>query len=132
MHRVTSKLADFTEETIRDMIVKLILLLTFTALIAWVIIPSENVEIERLSGKYQYTFESQDNLSSIQYLTFYPNESWTYSVEGHSDSGKYKRNGKNVTITGRRFIHEDFRILRNKSLRDSVGRIWKKKDLNRG
>jgi len=127
MHRVTPKLADFTKETIRDMIFKLILLLTFTALLAWIITPSENIKVETLSGNYTYFINYNNNESSLQVLSFYPNQTWKYIVDGHSDSGKYTRHGKNVTISGK-FIHEDFRVLRNKSLRDSLGRVWKLKE----
>lgn len=112
------------------MILKLILFLTFTALMAWVVTPDNPIEIETLSGTYHNIFKYQENsseYSQIQNLTFYPNSTWHYDVEGHNDSGGYIRNGKNVNITGKRFIHEDFRILKNKSLRDSVGRVWKKK-----
>ena len=108
------------------MILKIILILSLTALIAFVITPSEKTEIETLSGTYKYIFKYQENSSSmkqIQNLTFYPNQTWYYDVEGYSTIGKYIRNGKNVTISGR-FIHEDFRILKNKSLRDSRDRVW--------
>lgn len=99
------------------MILKLILLLAFTALLAWVITPSENPKIETIFGNYEY--------SKIQNITFYPNGTWQHRIPDSFNSGKYSRNGKNVSISGR-FIHEDFRILKNKSLRDSVGRVWKK------
>ena len=105
------------------MIVKLIFLLIFTALIAFVITPSEHIKIETLSGNYTYFINYNDNESSLQVLSFYPNQTWKYIVDGHSDSGKYTRHGKNVTITGK-FIHENFKILKNKSLRDSLGRVW--------
>lgn len=114
------------------MIIKqLLLIFAVGALLAFIITPYGNpIEFETLSGNYTYNIDYNDGYDiQIQKLTFYPNQTWNYEVDGHSDYGKYVRIGKKVNITGKRFIREEFRILKNKSLRDSVGRVWIKTKL---